>query len=126
MDENQSSSRRLVAGKVIGGKYKLLEKIGSGSFGSVYKTQNLRNGEIVAAKFERIEENNHRSVSLLVREIKVLTEMKDTIGFPSLKHYGRDDSYNFFMITYLGMNLETILKKIGGKFSLDCTLRVGV
>ena len=80
MDENQSSSRRLVAGKVIGGKYKLLEKIGSGSFGSVYKTQNLRNGEIVAAKFERIEENNHRSVSLLVREIKVLTEMKDTIG----------------------------------------------
>ena len=38
MDENQSSSRRLVAGKVIGGKYKLLEKIGSGSFGSVYKT----------------------------------------------------------------------------------------
>ena len=38
MDENQSSSRRLVPGKVIGGKYKLLEKIGSGSFGSVYKT----------------------------------------------------------------------------------------
>lgn len=56
MDEASSPNRKLVPGSVMCGKYKLLEKIGAGSFGMVFKTQNLKNGEFVAAKFERREE----------------------------------------------------------------------
>ena len=68
---------------------------------------------MVAAKFEK--RNDHeKGVSLLIREIKVLTEVSgfkgiyDLVnrGFPQLKFYGRDDHYNFFMESYLGMNLE--------------------
>lgn len=43
--------------------------------------------------------------------------MKKILGFPQLKFYARDDHYNFFMETYLGMNLESLMRKCGGKFS---------
>lgn len=38
MDEASSPMRKLVPGSVMCGKYKLLEKIGAGSFGMVFKT----------------------------------------------------------------------------------------
>lgn len=58
---------------VISGKFKLIEKIGQGSFGAIYKIQNVETAEIAAAKFEKREETkNTNNVSLLVREIKIL------------------------------------------------------
>jgi hypothetical protein len=53
----------------------LLEKIGEGSFGSIFKTENLDTGDFCATKFEK-RENTHGNISLLVREIKVLMELK--------------------------------------------------
>lgn len=67
-------------GNVLAGRFKLLEKIGSGSFGFVYKTHNLKNGELVATKFEVREDKTSKRVSLLYREIKVLIEMKGCEG----------------------------------------------
>lgn len=55
MDEANAShvvKKKLNPGTIIAGKYKLMERIGAGSFGTVFKTQNLKNGESVAAKFE--------------------------------------------------------------------------
>ena len=40
---------------LIGNKYKILEKIGSGSFGTIYKGENIRNKEQVAIKVETIQ-----------------------------------------------------------------------
>ena len=37
---------------MIANKYKLIEKISEGSFGSVYKAENIRTNEYVAIKFE--------------------------------------------------------------------------
>ena len=31
---------------IVGGKYKLLRKIGSGSFGDIYQGMNITNGEV--------------------------------------------------------------------------------
>lgn len=81
-DSLKRESKKLTIGTVIAGKYKLIEKIGAGSFGSVFKTQNLKNGDMVAAKFEK--RNDHeKGVSLLIREIKVLTEVS---GFKGTSH----------------------------------------
>ena len=81
-DSLKRESKKLTIGTVIAGKYKLIEKIGAGSFGSVFRTQNLKNGGMVAAKFEK--RNDHeKGVSLLIREIKVLTEVS---GFKGTSH----------------------------------------
>ena len=40
---------------VVGGKYRLVRKIGSGSFGDIYLGINITNGEEVAVKLESIK-----------------------------------------------------------------------
>ena len=40
---------------VVGGKYRLVRKIGSGSFGDIYLGINITNGEEVAVKSESIK-----------------------------------------------------------------------
>lgn len=55
---------------------------------------------------------------MLVREIKVMMEMKNETGFGRMFSYGKDEEYNYVVMTYLGRNLDSLLKKCGGKFSL--------
>ena len=37
--------------KIVGGAYQVLEKLGAGSFGEIYKGKNVSNNELVALKF---------------------------------------------------------------------------
>ncbi|CAD8165853.1 unnamed protein product [Paramecium octaurelia] len=120
--ENQS---KLSVGQIIAQKFKLIDKVGQGSFGMIYKTENLETGDIFATKFEKREENSN-GMSLLVREIKVLIEVQEFEGFPQIVFYGRDEHYNYFMQTYLGQNLEHLLKRSNYKFSLTTVCRIGM
>lgn len=45
----------------------------------IYKTEHIETGEIFATKFEK-REDNQSGISLLVREIKVLVEVKTLEG----------------------------------------------
>lgn len=47
-------------------------------------------------------------------------------GFPQIVFYGRDEHYNYFMQTYLGYNLEQLLKRCNYKFSMQTVLRIGI
>ena len=40
---------------IVGGKYRLVRKIGSGSFGDIYLGINITNGEEVAVKLESVK-----------------------------------------------------------------------
>ncbi|CAD8098517.1 unnamed protein product [Paramecium sonneborni] len=116
---------KLSVGQIIAQKFKLLDKVGQGSFGMIFKTENLETGDIFATKFEKREENQN-GMSLLVREIKVLIEVQEFEGFPQIVFYGRDEHYNYFMQTYLGQNLEHLLKRSNYKFSLCTVCRIGL
>jgi serine/threonine protein kinase len=52
---------------LIGNKYKLLEKIGEGSFGSIYKGENIRTHELVAIKVEPIINNTKLSFNNITK-----------------------------------------------------------
>ena len=41
-------------GTIVAGGYRIIEKIGSGSFGEIYKARHLATNEEVAVKFVRI------------------------------------------------------------------------
>eukprot|EP00825_Cyclidium_porcatum_P052476 TRINITY_DN9959_c0_g1_i2.p1 TRINITY_DN9959_c0_g1~~TRINITY_DN9959_c0_g1_i2.p1 ORF type:complete len:639 (+),score=103.43 TRINITY_DN9959_c0_g1_i2:3-1919(+) len=108
------------SGKVIAQKYKLEDKIGQGSFGMIFKAQYLETSEICAIKLEKKCKHN----SMLVRELKVLSELKDKPGYARLIGYGKEDDYNYVAMTYLGRNLDNLLKKCGGKFSMSCIVNI--
>ena len=57
-------------------KYKKLEKLGEGTYGVVYKAQNLETGELVALKKMRLEKEDDGVPSTAIREISLLKSLK--------------------------------------------------
>ena len=63
---------------VVGGKYRLVRKIGSGSFGDIYLGINITNGEEVAVKLESIKARHPQLLyeSKLYKILQVKTKKK--------------------------------------------------
>lgn len=103
----------------LGGKYQLLEVIGQGSFGKIFRASVKGTEAIVAVK---VEKHTNSRYGTLNRESKVLTDLAGVQGFPSLYSFGREEKYNFMVTTLLGPNVEKLLKLSGRKFSLKTVL----
>ena len=59
--------RALVLGKadfIVGGKYRLIKKIGSGSFGDIYLGVNISNGEVIFLRNLKNKKKKFQSVFL--------------------------------------------------------------
>ena len=108
---------------IIGNKYELINKIGSGSFGSIYRGKNIRTDENVAIKIESINEN----INLLKNETKVYQYLSsfNYNGIPKLKWYGIDEKYNYMVINLLGSSLSKLKRKYN-IIPLDITLSLGI
>lgn len=106
---------------LIGNKYKILEKIGSGSFGTIYRGENIRNQEIVAIKVEPI----HPHVKLLKNETTVYQYLRGIKGVPNVKWFGKEEGYYYMVIQLLGDSLE-VIKQRKRRFSLQLTLQIGI
>lgn len=106
---------------IIGNKYKLLEKIGEGSFGSIYKGENIRTNELVAIKVEPIIND----LKLLKNESKIYQYLIDNKGFPNVKWFGKDSQNYYMVINLLGESLQS-LKERNQTFSLKLVLQIGV
>ena len=102
-------------------RYDLLEQIGSGSFGLVYKGKNKRTGDVVAIKVEPIA----NQTKLLKNESTFYQFLKDTVGIPTIKWFGKDEVNYYMVLDLLGPSLEQ-LKREKGSFSLRLTLQVGI
>lgn len=121
----------------IGGRYHLLRKLGSGSFGHVYLGMNLsalsvvsgskshiplgrdaEDGIEVAMKFE------HRDVapSLLEEEAEIYHSLAGQTGFTQVYWHGHQDDYIILVFELLGPNLEDLFRYCGNQFSLKTTL----
>jgi serine/threonine protein kinase len=106
---------------LINKKYILLEKIGSGCFGSIYKGQNVRTKECVAIKVEPI--NNE--LKLLKNESKAYQYLNGCLGIPNVKWYGKDDHNYYMVINLLGISLQELMNnKVN--MSLILILKIGI
>ena len=105
---------------IASNKYLLTEKIGGGSFGTIYKGHNTRTNEMVAIKVEPI--NN--SYNLLKNETRIYQYLTKTVGIPNIKWYGKDDKNYYMVINLLGESLQSIRNK-RDSFSLKLVLQIG-
>jgi casein kinase I family protein HRR25 len=107
--------------KLINNKYTLLNKIGSGCFGNIYKGQNIRTKEFVAIKVESINDN----LKLLKNESYIYQYLTGCEGIPSVKWFGKDKDNYYMVINLLGNSLQDYINKMK-KFSLTLTLKIGI
>lgn len=102
-------------------KYTILEKIGSGTFGTVCKGKNIRTNELVAIKIEPIS----NETKLLKNESLIYQYLQNSPGIPLVRWFGKDKINYYMVMDLLGDSLET-LKKVKTSFSLKLTLQVGI
>ncbi|XP_062219694.1 casein kinase 1-like [Phragmites australis] len=103
---------------VIGGKFKLGRKIGSGSFGELYLGVNIQSGEEVAIKLESVKSRHPQ----LHYESKLYMLLQGGTGIPHLKWFGVEGEYNVMVIDLLGPSLEDLFNYCNRKFSLKTVL----
>jgi serine/threonine protein kinase len=107
--------------ELINKKYVLIHKIGSGSFGSIYKGKNIRTRELVAIKVEPINSN----LNLLKNETIIYQYLNNCPGIPDIKWYGKDNNNYYMVINLLGNSLQKLLNE-RIKFSLMLTLKISI
>ncbi|XP_042481214.1 casein kinase 1-like protein 3 [Macadamia integrifolia] len=104
--------------RIVGEKYKLGRKIGSGSFGEIYLATHIETYEIVAVKIE----NSKTKHPQLLYEAKLYNILQGGSGIASIKWCGVDGEDNALVMDLLGPSLEDLFVYCGRKFSLKTVL----
>jgi len=89
--------------KIINKKYKILDKIGEGKFGFVYKGLYLKTNEPIAIKLE----TRKSQMRLLKNETTVLKYLYDhgCRSTPIIYWYGVDNDYSYLVMSYYEISL---------------------
>ena len=102
--------------KLIFKKYRLIKKIGKGSFGFVYSAENIKDKNMpkVAIKFQE----KTRTVNILEKESNFLL-LLNGVGIPKLISYGYNSEYFILIQELLGENLNQIRSSLNiDKFNI--------
>ena len=122
-----SPSVCLFINTILSERWKIVDKIGQGSFGLIYVVQDLlckEKHQNYALKVENLHSLN-LSYSLLQKEAKILAKLESETGFPKCIKYFPEYSNNCLVMSLLGENLNSLMKKCGGNFSLKTSLMLG-
>jgi len=105
----------------VGNKYRIGQKIGSGSFGEIYRGTNIQTGEQVAIKLEPVK-TRHPQLLYESRLYKILNSGGNAVGIPNVRWYGVEGDYNVMVIDLLGPSLEDLFNFCGRKLSVKTVL----
>ena len=95
---------------IVGRKYKILEMIGSGCFGSIMKGDHMRPKETVAIKIEK----NNSDAKVLKHEARVyllLNKEESSGGFPNIRWFGKDEDFFYMVLDLLGPSTSSFKQK---------------
>ncbi|XP_042543037.1 casein kinase I-like [Dipodomys spectabilis] len=113
-----ASSKGSKADFIVGEKYKLLRKIGSGSFGDIYLAVNVINSEEVAVKLESQKARHPQ----LLYESKLYRILQGGVGIPHIRWFGQERDYNVLVMDLLGPSLEDLFNYCSRRFTMKTVL----
>lgn len=90
----------------IAKKYELIGMLGKGKFGAVYQGQNVKTGEFVAVKLEKIDQSH-----VLKHETTILNYLysKSCRNIPPVHMYGIVDSYAYLVMPFYTQSFDTFI-----------------
>lgn len=106
--------------KVFFKKYRVLEKISEGSFGSIYKGICLKTKSLIAIKLEDRSQSN-----ILEKEGYNLVTLKG-FGIVELISFGRSNQYNIMIMPLLGDSIYKIFLDCNKIFTLKDVCLIGL
>jgi serine/threonine protein kinase len=107
---------------MVEGKYHLFEKIGEGSFGSIFSGKNKNTEEGVAVKLEKTEQKG-----LLKHEAHMYNFLAGIKGIPSLRSFGIEGKFSYLVLDLLDYSLKKVLEEYSeSKFKLKTVLYIGI
>lgn len=104
--------------RVIGNEFTLLNKIGAGSFGTIYEGKRINSNEKVAIKLEDVK----ASVPQLNYESKLYTLFSGSVSVPRMHYFGKEEDDLAMVIDLLGYSLEDLFVLCGQQLSLKTVL----
>jgi serine/threonine protein kinase len=104
-------------------KYIFIEEIAKGTFGTIFKGQNILTKEYVAIKVALYRNNEYNNLKFEAKLYQYINRFSKK-GFPKLKWYGTSEhnKYNFLVTELLG---EPLTKSIG-KLRFQNALNIGI
>ena len=118
--QSQSNNYEPQKGQVLFNKYTLVEKLGAGSFGSIYSAK--ENNNWYAIKFE----NKNKGQNLLENEAYIMSYL-NCPRIPAVKSFGYSGDYNVLIMELMGKSLEDLFEKIPKKkMSIRCVCNLGI
>lgn len=101
-------------------KYRVISKIGEGTFGKIFKGVNIHTNTYVAIKIET------SATSILMHEAKIYKNLEDVKGIPKMLSYGKEGKYNYLVLTLYDMSLEELKESCGGRLPLKSVIDIAL
>jgi serine/threonine protein kinase len=111
-------------GKTIS-EYRLTKKLGSGAFGEIYLGLHVKTNEAVAIKVEQAKMNHLQYEMQVYKELHRDKEAFSK-GIPRVFSFFKEGDYNFMAMEILGSSLEDLFNECSRRFSLKCTIMLGL
>ena len=101
---DRCSKSEFIVGEPGKPQFRLVRKIGSGSFGDIYLGINITSGEEVAVKLESTKARHPQ----LLYESKLYRILQGGVGIPHVRWYGQVREFNAMVMDLLGPSLEDL------------------
>ena len=109
---------------MIDNRYRLLSKIGGGSFGEIFKGFDITTGKEIAIKLEK-STSSHPMLKYEARVYKAINQMKKSC-FPKVYYDGVEGDFVVMVMDLCGPSLELLFSYCMRKFSTSTVLMLAV
>ena len=106
----------------IAGKYRLIKKIGKGSYGEIYQALNIKSNENVAVKMEPVS----TKTPSVQYEYSLYKLMEGSSGIAKVHYFGTEGDYYLIVMDMLGPSLEALHVFCERSFSESTVAKIGL